>query len=355
MTPAVVVAVVIVIALIAYAVTGGADFGGGVWDALAHGPRRREQRALIASALAPIWEANHVWLIIVVVLLFTCFPRAFADLFIALHVPLSLMLVGIVLRGSSFIFRAYGSKRLAAQARWSRLFAAASIVTPLVLGASIGAIASGGVTRSLHLLDRGDSSAGEMMVQLALRSWLSTFDLTVGLLTLAGFAWLAAVYLCVEAKDDALRDDFRARALWTLASLVALMVLAPLAARAQAERLYHALMDQWWSWPYVGITAVAAAMSGWALWSRRFQLARLAAPAVVALVLGGWALAQYPYLIPNRWTIADAAAPPITIELVLIAVALGSIVLFPSLIYLMRIFKKEDAPGVPGNELTTDD
>ncbi len=348
MTIAVAMAGVIVVALIAYAVTGGADFGGGVWDFLASGPRRAAQRKLVADAIAPIWEANHVWLIIVIVLLFSCFPRVYADLSIALNVPLSLMLAGIVLRGSAFIFRAYDSKRGPVQERWSRIFALASIITPLLLGASIGAIASGGVTQSLNLLDRGASNMGELMMQIGIRSWMNPLTLAVGLLTLAAFSWLAAVYLCVEAKDDALRDDFRTRALWSLAALAALMILTPTLARAQAERLFSELMGQWWSAPYVALTVIVALLAAWALWSRRFALARLAAPAVVALVLAGWALAQYPYLIPNRWTIDAAAAPPITLELVLGAVMLGSLVLFPSLFYLMKVFKGQRSGGVGG-------
>ncbi|MDQ6827574.1 MAG: cytochrome d ubiquinol oxidase subunit II [Gemmatimonadota bacterium] len=339
MTLATVMAGVILVALVAYAITGGADFGGGVWDFLATGPRRVAQRKLIADAIAPIWEANHVWLIIVIVLLFSCFPRVFADLSIALHVPVSLMLIGIVLRGSAFIFRAYDSKRDEVQQRWSRIFALASIITPLLLGASIGAVAGGGVTRSLQLLDRGASSMSELVMQIAIRSWLTPFALAVGLLTLASFAWLAAVYLCGEAKDDALRNDFRTRALWTLAILAALMIVTPTLARAQAERLFYELMGQWWSAPYVAITAIAALVAAWALWARHFAIARTAAPAVVALILGGWALAQYPYLIPDRWTIDTAAAPPITLELVLGAVVVGSLLLFPSLFYLMRVFK----------------
>jgi cytochrome d ubiquinol oxidase subunit II len=344
MTLPVVVAATILGALVAYAVTGGADFGGGVWDSFATGPRRAEQRALIANAIAPIWEANHVWLIIVVVLLFTCFPGAFSDLFIALHVPISLMLVGIALRGSAFVFRAYGSKGGAAEARWGRVFAVASIVTPVLLGACIGAIASGSVTRSLYLLDRGASSAGDLLMQLVVRSWLTVFDLAVGLLTLAAFAWLAAVYLCVEATDDALRDDFRARALWTLGVLAALMLITPLLALAEAGQLFQALMGQWWSVPYVSLAMLFALAAAWALWSRRFRVARLAAAALVAFVLGGWALAQYPYLIPGRWTIHNAAAPPVTLALVLGAVAIGSLVLIPSLLYLMRVFKGRGRP-----------
>ena len=130
-----IVAGLMLVALTGYALTGGADFGGGVWDLLARGPRREQQRAHIAASLAPIWEANHVWLIIVIVLLFTAFPTAFQAIMIVLHIPLTIVLVGIVLRGSAFVFRAYGARTSAARQRWGATFAIASIVTPTILGA----------------------------------------------------------------------------------------------------------------------------------------------------------------------------------------------------------------------------
>src|SRR4029077_1276730 len=123
----------------------GADFGGGVWDLLASGPRKRQQRHLVEEAIGPVWEANHVWLILAVVLLFSCFPAAFAQLSIRLHIPLSLALIGIVLRGSAFAFRSYGGLRDDVQRNWGRLFAIASVVTPLLLGMAVGAVAAGAI------------------------------------------------------------------------------------------------------------------------------------------------------------------------------------------------------------------
>src|SRR5689334_12972730 len=145
MSLAYVLAGTVLVALTAYALLGGADFGGGVWDLFAAGPRRDRQRALIAHAIGPIWEANHVWLILAIVLLFTCFPPAFALLGTVLHLPLTLMLAGIVLRGSAFAFRSFDTERARAQQQWGRLFAVASLITPIVLGVAIGAVATGRV------------------------------------------------------------------------------------------------------------------------------------------------------------------------------------------------------------------
>src|SRR5262245_63905985 len=133
------------IALNAYMLLAGADFGGGVWDLLASGPRRDRQRELIAHAISPVWEANHVWLILVVVLLFTCFPVVFSRVAVGLHIPLTLMLFGIVLGGSAFIFRSYDTHHDVAQRRWGRTFSIASLLTPFLLGVCVGAIASGRV------------------------------------------------------------------------------------------------------------------------------------------------------------------------------------------------------------------
>src|SRR5271167_2088334 len=136
---------VLLISLTIYVLTAGADYGGGVWDLFAGGPRAYLQRDLIERAIGPIWEADHVWLILVIVILFTAFPPAFSAIMIGLHVPLTLMLVGVVMRGSAFSFRSYGGGGDLAEREWGRVFAIASIVTPLLLGIIIGAIAAGRV------------------------------------------------------------------------------------------------------------------------------------------------------------------------------------------------------------------
>src|SRR5678815_2437613 len=138
-----IIAGVMIAALVLYALLGGADYGGGVWDLFALGKRQREQRALIADAISPVWEANHVWLILVIVVLFTAFPPAFAAIATALHIPITLLLIGIVLRGTAFTFRTYDVQRDDVQRRWSLIFSIASIITPILLGTILGAIASG--------------------------------------------------------------------------------------------------------------------------------------------------------------------------------------------------------------------
>src|SRR5690242_359382 len=189
---------VIFVALNAYVVLGGADFGGGVWDLLAFGPRRARQRELIAEAIGPVWEANHVWLILAIVLLFTCFPSAFARLGTLLHIPLSLLLIGIVLRGSAFTFWRYGGAGGGGhgdetQRYWGVVFAIASLITPVLLGTSVGAIASGA-------LGEPEAGQGGGFYRIYVAPWLTPFTLSVGVFALIAFAFLAAVYLTLEVE-----------------------------------------------------------------------------------------------------------------------------------------------------------
>ncbi len=332
--PAELVAGIAMVALTAYALLGGADFGGGVWDLLASGPRKREQRALIAEAIGPIWEANHVWLIIVIVVLFTCFPVAFARLAITLHIPLSLMLIGIVLRGSAFAFRSHYGRDgehgdAGTSGHWGRVFAIASAGTPVMLGLCVGALAAGTV--------RPPGRGG--FYESYVGSWLTPFGMGVGLLTLALFAFLAAVYLTVEAREPALREDFRRRALGAAAAVFVTAFGTLGLALLGAPLMGRGLTTAPWAPALHLATAVAAVAAIWALWSRRFRLARVAAACQVSLILWGWALAQYPYLIPPDLTIRAAAAPRITLVLSLWILGLGALVLLPSLIYLFAVFK----------------
>ena len=328
-TPALLVAAGLAVALAAYLVMAGADFGGGVWDLFATGPRRKRQRALIAESIGPIWEANHVWLILAVVLLFVCFPPAFARLSVSLHIPLTLMLVGIVLRGSAFTFRTYDRQSDDVQQRWGLLFSWASLVTPVLLGVVAGTIAAGDVV----------ARPSGTFIEAYVRPWLHPFPLAIGVLALSLCAYLAAVYLTMETDDPDLQDDFRVRAFGAgIAVFVAAMVALVLA-RRHVPLVWQGLTESAWAPGYQVVVGGLALLTFTALWQRRYRMARVAAPVQAVLILGGWALCQYPYLVPPDLTIAGAAAPAVTLELVLAALALGFVVLVPSLIYLFRVFK----------------
>ena len=324
----VLLAVVMLGALIAYALLGCADFGGGIWDLLSGGPRRAEQREAIARAIGPVWEANHVWLIFLIVLMFTCFPRAFAAASVALFWPLHLILAGIVLRGSSFVFRAYHAKTEETQRLWSRLFGAASAFTPVLLGACLGAVSSGAIR-----VEGGGVTAGT-------DAWLSPFSLATGLMACLLSAYLAAVYLAWESRG-AVRNDFLRRALLTwLAAGVMSLALLPLAA-SQAPALWQGL-TRFPAIVAVGAGVALAPLSAIALMRHWFGAARVMAAAQVFLLLAGWALAQYPFLIAPDLTIANSAAPEPTLALTALTLPLGAALLVPSLWYLFAVFKGQN-------------
>ena len=321
------------VALIAYAVLAGADFGGGVWDAFARGPRKDAQREAIAHAMGPVWEANHVWLIFVVVLLFSGFPVAYSTLGIALFVPFHLVLLGIILRGAAFVFRAYSpqSARRAGPGRggrrWGAIFGAASTVTPVLLGMCLGAVSAG---RIRVAADGTVTAAG---------AWTGALQVAMGAFALAICAYLAAVYLANETAG-ALREDFRSRALQAGTAVVALSVLVLPLLHLRAPHLWDGLLSARAA-PVVAAGAAAALLSGWALLRRRFRTARIATVVQTACLVGGWALAQYPYVIYPDVTLHSAAAPQPTLKFVLYTLPVGLALLIPSLIYLFRVFKGE--------------
>lgn len=325
------VAGVILFALALYAVTGGADFGAGFWNLFAFGPRRALQKELTRTAIAPIWEANHVWLILVVVLLFTAFPAAFAAIMIALTIPIHLLLLGIVLRGAAFVFRAYGIQSRAAQNFWEETFAIASTYTPIMLGIVLGAV----VSESVRL----DAATGLPQIGYV-DVWLQPFALGTGFLVLSMFAFLAAVYLTIEAeKDSELQSDFRARALASGVSTGILAFGVLWLARSGAPRLFTGLVGHPWSLPFQAGLAVAAVGTLVALWRRRYQVARVLAISQIGLMILGFGLAQYPYLVPPDLSIFDAAAPRSVLLPLSIALGAGLLLLGPALWWLYAIFK----------------
>ncbi len=320
--------------LVFYALLGGADFGGGFWDLLSRGPRATAQRRLIAHAIGPVWETNHVWLVVAVVVLFTAFPRAFAVVSTALFVPVTLLLAGIVLRGAGFAFHSYRLHEDGAEpGRWGTVFAAASLLTPILLGVTIGAMSSGKI-RTDTLLFTGDTSP-----------WLAAFPVSVGLLTLAAFSYVAAAYLVLESPDLALQDDFRARAMWSAAATALLSVAVPALARSGAPEFYRALTGSEWSVPLVVLTGTAALGAYVALRLRVYALARACAALQTALVILGWGLSQFPCLVRPDLTVYDAAAPAATLRLMIYALAAGAVFLFPSVFVLFRVFKKDVLSG----------
>ncbi len=322
----IVAALVALVGLMAYAVLGGADFGGGVWDLFATGPRKNAQREAIIHAMGPVWEANHVWLIFVLVVLFTCFPRGYATLATSLFIPFHLALIGIVLRGASFVFRGYGRRDDDSHPPvWSVVFGAASLITPVLLGMAFGAVTA------------GEATGG---------GWLSPYSLGCGALALSTCAYLAAVFLSVETRDD-LREDFRRRAVvaGTLTAGLAMLVLG--LAWTHAPWFVHQFFRPR-SWPVLSAGMALFALSAWAVFTRRYKASRMFAVGQVIVLLLGWALAQEPYLVYPNLTLDGTAGPAATVRFMLWSLVGGAALLVPSLWLLFRVFKSADTKGRVG-------
>ena len=330
---------IVFVALTAWALLGGADFGGGVWDGIASGPRAREQRELIAKAIGPIWEANHVWMIVVLVVIWVCFPPAYAAIGTALHVPLTLMLVGIVLRGTSFVFRTYDSQHDDIHRRWSLLFAVSSTITPVFLGICVGALASGRLR-----LDPDTLRPTVGFVDW----WLQPFPIAVGLYSLGLFAFLAATYLVLDAPTDELREDFRVRGLASGAVTGLLAFVALGLAFDGAPQVVEGLVSSWWALPFHLLVSGLAVTSLGGLYTRRYRLARAGAVGLVVAVIVGWAAAQFPFIIPPDLTIDHARSPDNIQWMVVGAVGTGLLFLIPAFVWLFRVFGKE-LPLLPGD------
>jgi cytochrome bd ubiquinol oxidase subunit II len=311
-----------------YSLFGGADFGGGVWDLLAAGPRKAEQRALIARAIGPVWEVNHVWLIVGLVLLFSGFSRAFAVLTVALHVPLTLLLLGIVFRGTAFTFRTYDARGDLVQRRWGLVFSVASVISPVLLGMCVGAVASGRIRVE-----------GRVVVSGFFEPWLTSFSVAVGVLALCLFAFLAAVYLTAEADSEPLSEDFRRRALAAGAAVFLAALAVLLLAREGAPRVWGGLMQEPFALALHGVTAVSAVATFVLLWRRRFRWARITAAVQAGFIVLGWAASQYPYLVVPDVTVQAAAVSPNVLRMLLVAIVVGAALVVPSIVLLLRIFE----------------
>ncbi len=321
--------------LMAYALLGGADFGGGVWDLFATGPRRQAQRDAIAHAMGPVWEANHVWLIFVLVVLFTCFPYGYGPLGVALFLPFHLALAGVMLRGAAFVFRAYGRRPPGEPpaSRWGTVFGIASLISPVLLGLAFGVVTEGGV--------RIDA-AGNVSPMVPLY-WLSPYAAGCGLLALSTCAYLAAVYLTAETGGE-LREDFRRRAIVAGTATAGLAAGVLVFAWRDANWFFRQLVSPR-SWPVLAAGLGCFAASAWAVFGRRYRLSRVFAAGEIVLLLLGWGLAQQPYLVYPDLTLSAAAAPAPTIAFMLATLPFGALVLVPSLWLLFRVFK---APGTAG-------
>jgi cytochrome bd ubiquinol oxidase subunit II len=330
--------VLLLVGLAAYAVLGGADFGAAFWQLEAGRDARSEARREHAyRAMGPVWEANHVWLIFVLVICWTAYPEAFASIFSTLTVPLFVAGLGIILRGTAYAVHA-GTAREIERRAVDAVFSFSSILTPFALGAAVGAIATGRVPVG--------NAEGDLVT-----SWLNPSSLAIGVLAVATGAYLAAVYLAGDAARaglDHLTAQFRLRALGAGAATGAVAVAALAVVSLDSERLRSGLFG----WPAI-LAVVGSAVAGLTTLElvrrSRFEAARYGAATAVAAIIVGWALAQRPELLPGL-TVEEAAAGRQVLLATIVGVALGAIVLVPSLALLFGLvlrgrFDREAPPA----------
>jgi cytochrome d ubiquinol oxidase subunit II len=339
-----IVAILLWLSLIIYAVFGGADFGAGIWEFFTFGPHGRAQRNLITTTLKPVWEANNVWLTYLVVGLFTAFPTASYVLAHALFVPLSLALIGVVFRGASFGFRSHFRRAIPLRIFWARFFSAASTITPFLLGTVAGAVAS-----NMLRLQKGKPPT------LVWEPWLNPFSLVIGFMALGVCAAVSATYLIINAEmieNQELIEDFRKRALIAGAVTAALGVVGFFLMPSFAPALWSGLFSRTNAIWAVGVTILIGVGAAAALVTRRYRTARTLVDMDVAAFLGTWGLAQVPYIIPPDLTITNAASPPTTLFAFLVSAILGMLILIPSLWFLFYVFEsKSPLPPVHGQEV----
>ncbi|HWW53111.1 MAG TPA: cytochrome d ubiquinol oxidase subunit II [Acidimicrobiales bacterium] len=329
-------AVILFAVVVLYAVFAGADFGAGFWDLTAGSPERgRRARGLIDRSIGPVWEANHVWLVFCLVILWTAFPTAFAAIMSTLYIPLGLAALGIVLRGSGFAFRKV-SVRLSAQQLAGSTFAASSVVTPFFLGTVAGGIASGRVPLTSASGTNGD----------ALTSWLNPTSVLGGALAVVTCAYLAAVFLTIEARvrnDAELEAWFRRRVRVSAASAGVLATAGIAVLHADAHRLFHQLLGP--GLPLVLLSA-ASGLAAIILVDRQAPfLLRALAVTAVASVVAGWGAAQYPYLLGTRLRITEGAAPDATLTSVVVIFAVAAVLCLPSLAFLYVLQQRGQLEG----------
>jgi cytochrome d ubiquinol oxidase subunit II len=314
--------------VVVYTIFGGADFGSGFFDLTAGGARRgAEVRTLIDHSIGPVWEANHVWLIYVLVMWWTAFPATFAAAMSTLFVPMLLALVGIVLRGASFAFRKY-SATLSQARLFGIVFACSSVITPFFLGCVAGAIASGRVAAD----GRGD----------LLSSWLNLTSVFGGLIAVSTCAFLAGTFLVADAHRSGrpeLAETLRIRTLLVgcVAGVVVLVALIPVS--QDAPVLFDGLSGR--ALPLIVLSAVAGVATLALVWRRQFASARFTAVGAVATVVVGWAVGQYPWFLVDHVTIDEAAGAQATLRALLVVVGLAVLLVVPALSYLFYLTQTE--------------
>lgn len=334
MTPELIVCGILLVAITLYAILGGADFGAGVWEFNTAMRSSDKERNLLNRAIGPVWEANHVWLIFALVLMFSAFPIAFAALCRALWIPLLLALLGIFARGVGFAFRAYAAGAIRQQVLFGAVFAIASTSTPFFFGACAGAIAGG-----LPLDENGKFLGNH------LTAWITPLSIFCSFYAVGLCSYISAIFMSREAENE---DDAELTAIWRRRSLIMGVILGIFSGVGlicvawSAPNLWQGFVSS--ALPLVAVSAATGFVSMACVWLATYQLAIGSASVTVASVILGWGVAQYPLIVPPTISVHSSKAPESVLWAMIFVIALGSLILVPSLGWLFYLFKGQN-PG----------
>jgi cytochrome bd ubiquinol oxidase subunit II len=319
-----------------YCLLGGADFGAGIVELTARGESKDRTRALVSQAMAPIWEANHMWLIITVVILFNAFPAIYTQVSVSLYIPLILLLIGIVLRGTAFTFRHYDAIKDDSQKIYSKIFTYSSLMVTFFFGLVIGALISGKITAKPSNFEEG-----------YLIPWMNIFSISVGIFLCTLFSFIASVYLIGDSTEEIIRKEFITKAKYATIAMVASGGIVFASSYIESVDL----VNQFFSHPISIALIILATITLPVLWitlgKGLIWQSRIIAGAQLLFILGGFYAIYFPTIViikdgPNL-TLFNSAAPDITLNYLGWALIIGSLIIFPSLFYLLKIFKFKGA------------
>lgn len=324
------------ISLLLYVLLGGADFGAGIIEIVTG----KKGINTISKAIAPVWEANHIWLIVIIVVLFNAFPAVYSTVTSYLHIPLMLILLGIIFRGTAFTFRYYDPFQDKSHRVYTFVFKLFSVLTPFFLGLALGAV----------ILGRMTLSPDATFYELYVAPWLNFFSLTLGVFVVLLFSFLAAVYLSGEPASDEDRESYRRYAKRLLLALVAVGALVFGAAELAGLSLVKLYASSWMSLACAILATLFLPAFFYAIHKKNTLLSRLIAGALTVFILLGWFGAQFPVLVvlqdSESLTIYNTVASDSTLLMMIVALFGGLAIVIPLLVYLFRVYKFSEEPGI---------
>jgi cytochrome d ubiquinol oxidase subunit II len=317
-----------------YCLLGGADFGAGIIELIEKKQFKERTRNLVSEAMAPIWEANHMWLIIAVVVLFNAFPLVYTQLLVSLSIPLILMLIGIILRGTAFTFRHYDAIKDSSQEMYSKVFEYSSLTVPFFFGLVVGSIISGKIVTNPSSFYEG-----------YINPWLNLFSISTGIFVATLFSFIASVFLTSEIKDKRLLDDFILKSKRSIIVVVVGGLLVFITSLIDRVHFFEDFFSNYSSLALMLIATVCLPLL-WKILEKRLKWpSRILVGAQLLFILGAFYMVYFPTLVKledgKMLTFYNSAAPEITLTYLGWALIVGSLIIFPALFYLLKVFKTE--------------